>query len=273
MNKPEIFMMDMPQLGKSRTIRVWMPSNYEQDNDRHFPVLYMHDGQNLFDRETAAYGEIWDVHTAVENLMTSKGFSGAIIVGIDNAPGLERLDEYSPWQCERLEELKALGDYQRDIGGDGVKYGKFLTETLKPYIDAHFRTLTDRENTGVAGSSMGGFISLYLGVEYPEIFGMIGAFSTAAWFADKALAEHLSHLNSSFKTKWYLDIGTEETSSSNVKDFNKLYVDGTLAIEGQLLSLGVQKENLKVVVEEGATHFELAWARRFPEAFAWLFGL
>jgi len=273
MSKLDIFTMEIPQLGKSRTIRVWTPPNYDSNTDKKYPVLYMHDAQNLFDRSTAAYGEIWDVHTAIEKLMSEKGYAGIIIVGIDNGPGLERLDEYSPWVSERIEELKELGDYKRDIGGEGVRYGKFIVDTLKPMIDSNYRTLADRENTGVAGSSMGGFISLYLGAEYPEVFGKIGAFSTAAWFADESLAKHLQKINSEVQTRWYLDIGTEETSNANVKDFNKLYIEGTLAIEKQLLSLGVPESDVKVVIEEGATHFELAWARRFPEAFVWLFEL
>lgn len=231
MKAPEIFEISMPQLEKSRTIRVWTPSDYQVSLDKRYPVLYMHDGQNLFDRETAAYGEIWDVHTAIETLMKKGEFGGVIVVGIDNAPDLERLDEYSPWVSERIEEMKEIGGYDRVIGGQGIQYGQFLVETLKPHIDSHYRTLSDRENTGVAGSSMGGFISLYLGVEYPDVFSKIGAFSTAVWFADKALFKHLSKLDLSYKTKWYLDIGTEETSNKNVEGFNKLYVDGTLAVE------------------------------------------
>lgn len=271
MHTPEIFTMDMPQLSKTRNIRVWTPSNYESEPTRRFPVLYMHDAQNLFDKQTAAYGEIWDVHTAVEKAMKEKDFKGIIIVGIDNAPGLERLDEYSPWISERANELKELGEFTRDIGGEGVHYGEFLVDTLKPYIDDHYRTIPDRDHTGVAGSSMGGFISLYLGAQYPEIFGKIGAFSTAAWFADRALTSHLNKIDKNYRTRWYLDIGTEETSNQNVKDFNKLYVDGSLAIEKQLLDLGVPRDDVKLVIEEGANHFETAWARRFPAAFDWIF--
>ncbi len=271
MNTPIVFNMHIPQLSKERTIRVWTPSTYESHPDERFPVLYMHDGQNLFSRETAAYGEIWDVHTAVESLMATENFPGVIIVGIDNAPGFERLDEYSAWPCEVEDQLRERGEFEGVIGGGGVGYGKFIVETLKPYIDAHYRTRPDRENTGVAGSSMGGVISLYLGAEYPEVFSKIGAFSTAGWFAVNGLTEHLKALNTTYRSKWYLDVGTEETSSKNVDNFNEIYVQGTLAIEQLLKSVGVSETDIKVVVEEGATHFELAWARRFPEAFKWLY--
>ena len=273
MHSLEIFEMDMPQLGKNRTIRVWTPPGYASDVETRYPVLYMHDAQNLFDRETAAYGEIWDVHTAVEGIMAKRGFGGIIIVGVDNAPGLERLDEYSPWISERVEELKALGEFKRPIGGEGVQYGRFLVETLKPLIDAKYRTLPDRDHTGVAGSSMGGFISLYLGVAYPHIYGKVGAFSTAAWFADEALSEHLGKVDLSLPIRWYLDIGTNETSNEKVENFNDIYVEGTIALEKRLLELGVPRKDLKVVIEEGAAHNELAWAGRFSEAFEWLFEL
>ena len=136
-----------------------------------------------------------------------------------------------------------------------------------------YRTFTDRESTMVAGSSMGGFISLYLGVEYPDVFGKVGAFSTAAWFADQALLTHLQKIDTSKVTKWYLDIGTNETSNKNIENFNDIYVQGTLALEKALLQLGVAQTDIKVVVEADATHFETAWARRFPDALAWLFDL
>ena len=267
----DIFNMNMPQLGKERTIRVWLPKGYDAHPERRYPVLYMHDAQNLFDRETAAYGEIWDVHTTLEAFMSTKGYEGAIVVGIDNAPGLERLDEYSPWVSERVDELKELGEYQRDIGGEGEAYGRFLVETLKPLIDEKYRTHAEREHTGVAGSSMGGFISLYLGLTYPDVFSKIGAFSTAAWFADVALHKLIETVDLSKPIKWYLDIGTEETSNSKIENFNQIYVEGTLAIQKQLIDLGVPEDSVMVVVEEGAPHFETAWARRFPKAFEWLF--
>ena len=258
MNEPLIFNMAIPQLSKERTIRVWTPSTYLENPELRYPVLYMHDAQNLFSRETAAFGEIWDVHTAVENIMTTNPFEGVIIVGIDNAPGFERLDEYSPWPCEVMEQLKERGEFEGVIGGGGIGYGRFIVETLKPYIDTHYRTLPSREHTGVAGSSMGGFISLFLGVAYPEVFSKVGAFSTAVWFAEKALTEHMKTLDVTYKTKWYLDIGTEETSSKNVDNFNEIYIQGTLAVEKMLKSLGVPEDDVKVVIEEGATHFELA---------------
>ena len=271
MSSLDIFDTQMPELGKNRTIRVWTPPGYDAHPEKRYPVLYMHDAQNLFDRETAAYGEIWDVHTAIEKMMAANAFEGVIVVGVDNAPGLERLDEYSPWISERVNELKALGEFSRIPGGEGIAYGKFMVETLKPLIDSKYRTIEDREHTAVAGSSMGGFISLYLGVAYPEVYSKVGAFSTAAWFADQALFEHMKKVDLTMPIRWYLDIGTNETSNEKVENFNDIYVEGTLALEKQLLELGVPRDDVKVVIEEDAGHNELAWAGRFPEAFRWLY--
>ena len=269
----DVIEMKMTALNKMKTVRIWKPKTYQEQSNKKYPVIYMHDGQNLFELETAKHGAIWDVHTTVESLMTMKDFEGAIVVGIDYAPGLERLDELSPWVTERIEDMKASGYFQRAVGGEGFGYADFIVNQLKPYIDSHYRTLADREHTLVAGSSMGGLMSLYLGAAYPDVFGKICAMSTAAWFADQALTEQLKKIDLSQKTMWYLDIGTQETSSEQVDNFNQIYLEGTYAIEKLLLSQGVPSTDIKMIVETGGTHFETAWARRLPAALEWLFQL
>lgn len=231
----ELFEMEMPELGKMRKIRVWLPEAYQENPEQRFPVMYMHDAQNLFDVKDVAYGMIWDAHTAVQGLFDSQnliasqnpvdtretidvagGFSGCLIVGIDNAPGLERLHEYSPWSSEAAKALKDLASVEGDIGGEGEAYGRFIVKSLKPFIDQRYRTLSSREHTTVIGSSMGGFISLYLGSEYPEVFSKVGAFSTAVWFEEERLLKQLEKVNPALETMWYLDVGTEETSNDSV---------------------------------------------------------
>ena len=156
-----------PQLDNQRDIFVYLPPSYAS-SDRHFPVLYMHDGQNLFDAETSFAGE-WQVDESME-LLSEEGIE-AIVVGIPNA-GNDRLDEYSPFAMSNLG------------GGKGDSYLEFIVQTLKPLIDVDFRTLPDRENTSILGSSMGGLISLYAFFRYPNIFGAAGAMSPAFWFAN-----------------------------------------------------------------------------------------
>lgn len=263
----------IPQLDCTRTIRIWLPPDYSLNNNS-YPVIYMHDGQNLFDRETAAYGEIWDAHGAVLQLMQEHPtFKGAIIVGIDNANGLKRLDEYSPWVSPVVETMKSLKVTDRPVGGDGEAYSRFIVETLKPFVDGHYRTRIEREHTYLVGSSMGGFISLYMGAKFPHLFAGIGAFSTAAWFAQEPLVKCLSGIALEPKLRWYLDVGTEETSNEAIEDFNTMYIEGTIACTDALKAAGVSKEQIKTLIVEGAIHNEKDWAVRLPEALRWLLQL
>jgi predicted alpha/beta superfamily hydrolase len=274
MCKIETFNVTIPYTGLPRRVWVCLPSGYATSEKR-YPVLYMHDGQNLFDESTSYAGVTWEAHIALEKAMIRGESDGVILVGIDNASidGNEvvgRLDEYSPWINTELKSMMSAR-ITRDVGGYGDKYAKFLALTLKPMIDAKYRTLTNRENTGVAGSSMGGFISLYIGLVYDDIFSKIGAFSTAAWFKQDELIKLIHEHGPDTNSKWYLDIGTKETSSDEVAEFNQIYLDGTMAIYDTLLQVGVKEDCIKLVVDEGAQHNEAAWARRFPNAFQWLF--
>lgn len=269
MSQLEIHEMFMPQLNRQRTIRIWLPDGYKKDTRHRYPVLYMHDGQNLFEKHTAAYGEIWDVQGAMHKLMQEHIFRGGIVVGIDNARSVKRMDEYSPWVNENVDELGS----HHPMGGEGEAYARFIVETLKPQVDARYRTLPNRRHTGVAGSSMGGFISLYMGARYPHIFSMVGAFSTAVWFKEDALHESLRSMDLRYPVRWYLDVGTKETSNPKISDFDRVYVQGTKDVRAQLLEIGVPESSIRMVIEDGAIHNEKDWARRLPNALRWLFQL
>ena len=270
----ECHVLSMTPLNRERTVRVWLPPGYDESSHK-YPVIYMHDGQNLFDQSTAAYGAIWDAHLAVEDLMAQygDGFHGAIIVGIDNAPGLQRLDEYSPWFSQSVAKLKDLTPEEAVRGGEGEQYGRYLVETLKPWVDANYRTKPDRESTVVAGSSMGGLISLYLGATYPQVFSGVGAFSTAAWFAQEELVNCLEEGRNLNALRWYLDVGTKETSNEAIESFNQLYIDGTIACKEALETALVQPEHIKMLIVENGIHNERDWAIRLPEALKWLLKL
>jgi hypothetical protein len=162
-----------PQLRNTRDIQVYLPPSYKASG-RHYPVIYMHDGQNLFDPELSFAGE-WGVDETMERL-APVGFEG-IVVAIPNMGG-ERAHEYSPWVDPR------------GGGGKGDAYLDFITDTLKPQIDGRFRTLRDREHTGIVGSSMGGLISLYGFLRAPGVFGFCGAMSPSLWFANRAMFEY-----------------------------------------------------------------------------------
>lgn len=259
----------IPYTNLMRTLRIYLPTGYD-DSVESFPVIYMHDAQNLFDVKTSSYGHIWDIKTFLDRHyeQTKDKF---IVVGIDNYEGgFNRLDEYSPWVNSSLKTSELTPEITEDVGGLGVKYIDFLVNKLKPYIDNNFKTKPEREFTSIIGSSMGGLISLYAGLNYPEIFSKVGAFSTAVWFAKNEILEQTSNYKPNLVTKWYLDIGTNETSNDEVDEFNSLYLGGTIEIFEAFKKIGVSEENILLVVDKGGIHNEKYWAKRFPNAFNFL---
>lgn len=247
-----------PQLDNRRDILVYLPPSYRH-SARRYPVLYMHDGQNLFDQATSYCGE-WEVDETMETL-SQEGVE-AIVVGIPNL-GAERLSEYSPFSDPRYG------------GGRGDAYLAFIVETLKPLIDGDFRTLPEREHTGIMGSSMGGLISFYAFFHRPETFGFAGAMSPSLWFNRQAIFDYMSQAPFT-PGRIYLDIGTNECSD--------LLID-RIALRGrsrhfhehirQMYLLLREKgyhprQHVRYVEEWGAIHHELAWARRLREALRFL---
>ncbi|WP_233498181.1 alpha/beta hydrolase [Meiothermus sp. QL-1] len=234
-----------PELGNQRDIRVYLPPSYRQ-SERRYPVLYMHDGQNLFDEATSYVGE-WQVDENMEAL-AREGLE-AIVVGIPNM-GLERLDEYSPFRDPRYG------------GGRGARYLRFIVETLKPFIDDELRTLPGRAHTAIAGSSMGGFISLCAYHLYPQVFGGAGVMSPSFWFAEGAIY-HLVEKTPRAPGRLYMDVGHLELSLSGVD--SRRYLEDVRRMHRLLLQkgwrLGVDYHYLE---DPAGAHHEAHWARRFP---------
>ena len=225
-----------PQLENERDLYVYLPPSYGK-SDRRYPVLYMHDGQNLFDRATS-FGEEWEVDQTLE-AASADGLE-AIVVGIPNTPG--RLDEYSPWH-----------DRRHDAGGKGQAYLDFVVDTVKPIVDRDFRTLSGRESTGIAGSSMGGLISLYAFFRRPDVFGFTGVMSPALWFAGHSVFPFLEK-HRKVEGRIYLDVGTNE-GSEELHDVRRL--------KDLLERKGYRRgHDLLYVVELGGAHNERAWRRR-----------
>ena len=162
----------MPQLDRNRKIWIYLPPGYDV-SDKNYPVMYMHDGQNLFDSNTSYSGE-WEVDETLNKLYQEKGFE-LIVIGIDNG-GDKRLDEYSPWKN------KNYG------GGEGEAYVDFIVKNLKPYVDKNYKTISDKNNTAIMGSSMGGLISYYAALKHPDVFGKTGVFSPSFWFSNESFA-------------------------------------------------------------------------------------
>lgn len=241
---PTIF--EIPQLNRKRTIRLYLPPNYSTGGL--FPVIYMHDGQNLFDNATSFAGE-WKVDEILDSLYTYRGFS-AIVVAIYNDEK-ERINEYSPWKNDSL-----------GIGGDGEKYVKFIVNTLKPFIDRHYRTLSGRENTAIMGSSMGGLISLYAALEYPDVFGKAAIFSPSLWFSPK-MNIYLQKYKRKKVQQLYFLVGEKE-GVGMVEDLNR-----TLEL---LKNAGFDDEYyVKTKIAPDGRHAEWFWSREFGEAIRYLY--
>jgi predicted alpha/beta superfamily hydrolase len=243
----KIINSDFPMKSLNTTRRIWiyLPMNYETSDEK-YPVLYMHDGQNLFDVLTSYSGE-WGVDETMQKL-EKEGKLKLIIVGIDNG-GNARNDEYTPWKNDEYG------------GGNGAAYGKFIVEELKPFIDKNYQTKPDKNNTGTMGSSLGGLISMYLGMEYPKIFGKIGAFSPAFWWSEQC-EKKVENQGLIPNTKIYLNAGLAE---------HKWITSGTKRMEKTLQKVGYSNEKLTTKYIEGGTHSEKFWQSQFEDAVLWLF--
>ena len=236
--------MYMPTLDRKRRIWVYLPQDYE-NSEKSYPVLYMHDGQNVFDASTSFAGE-WQVDETLTRL-EDEGHYGIIVVAIDNG-GAHRLDEYSPFINP------SYG------GGEGDAYLDFIIGTLKPRVDSVFRTLPDAKHTGIMGSSMGGLISHYAHFRDPEVFGRAGIFSPSYWFSD----QYYSYTESVGKTdsaRLYLLAGAKENTIAN----------GAQAMFDQLTGMGYSEQEVKLLIPSDGVHSEWFWAREFADAVKWLF--
>ncbi|MBN8680110.1 MAG: T9SS type A sorting domain-containing protein [Chitinophagales bacterium] len=253
---PNVVLLDndfyIPQLDRYRKIWIYLPPDYNTTAKK-YPVLYMHDGQNLFDQNTSAFGE-WEVDESL-NTLHAQGDWGCIVVGIEN-DGQFRLDEYSPWVNPQYG------------GGQGDEYLSFLVNTLKPYIDANYRTLPGRLTTAIAGSSMGGLISMYAFSERQDIFSKAGIFSPAFWFADNEPVNHVaSHLKQGSARVYFL-AGADEENNGNQSNY---VVEDMQAVADAMTTAGFTPSEKSFNVISDGKHSEWFWAREFPDAYEWLF--
>ena len=239
-------------LHEPRNVIVYLPPGYNDGLTR-YPVLYMHDGQNLFDSATAFLNQEWGVDELVETLIPEGQMQPVIIVGIYNTE-MKRLEEYTPMRD------------QRGQGGRARMYGRLIIEDLKPFIDAEYRTLRGAVHTGMGGSSLGGLVSLYLGLQHPDTFGKLLVMSPSIWWAKRAILREVNKLPRKLDLKIWLDTGTCEGDNpqsciSNLRDLRDL-----------LLSKGWQLgQDLSYVEDQGAGHDEKAWGFRMRQALTFLY--
>jgi len=232
----------IPQLDRYRRIWIYLPDSYKTSNKK-YPVLYMHDGQNVFDEATSGFGE-WGVDEALDSL--GPQHKEIIVVGIDNGAD-KRLNEYSPYNMQKYGK------------GEGDQYVDFLARTLKPYIDKHYRTRKDGKNTFVAGSSMGGLISFHAILKYPKVFGGAGVFSPAFWITPQ-LKNIDPEKAKKVKGKIYF-YGGQLESESMVPDM--------LNVFDQMKRHS--KAKMQTVIRAEGKHNEPSWRNEFPLFYKWLF--
>lgn len=235
----------MSDLDRLRNVRLYLPPSYHT-TENHYPVIYMHDAQNLFDEKTAYAGE-WEVDESLNQLAEKQGFE-VIVVGIDNGAEL-RMNELSPWENKRFGEAQ------------GKQYMDFIVEVVKPYIDTNFRSKPERLSTAIMGSSMGGLISHYAVHAYPEVFSKAGIFSPSYWYSQDVFS-FTQFKKAPLDARLYVMFGDKE-GNGMIADTDRM--KRQLAQQGH-----PRKHTLFKRVPEGE-HNELLWKTQFTEAVQWLF--
>ena len=250
----------------ARNVDVWLPAGYLQEPGRRYPVLYMHDGQNLFDPATSYGGVDWGVDEAMTRLIDAGELRPAIIVGIWSTS--QRREEYMPQRAvQGRVNFNVPGAPDAEAGEIiSDRYLAFLVEELKPFIDAAYRTLPDRADTYVMGSSMGGLVSQYAMSRYPEVFGGAACVSTH-WPAGEGIAldDFAGHLPDPATHRYYFDFGTA-TLDSTYEPYQRR-ADEILRKAGY-----VEGQNWITLRFEGAEHSERAWRLRVDQPLRFLIG-
>ncbi len=242
---PNVFILDsdlwMPQLQRKRRIWLKLPESYSGSNQE-YPVIYMHDGQNLFDQATSFSGE-WSIDETIDQAV-GDCWSDVIVVGIDNG-GEYRIDELSPWINTEYNE-----------GGEGEAYAQFMVENLKPLIDSAFRTIEDREHTVVMGSSLGGLISMYIWANYNDVFARAAIFSPAFWF-NQEIFDFVEGNPVALNSEIYFVCGNNE-SNSMVPDMEQM--------KNIVVANGLLPDQIQYSVYSGGQHNEAYWDIYFEQA-------
>ncbi|MGA7421170.1 MAG: alpha/beta hydrolase-fold protein, partial [Candidatus Sulfotelmatobacter sp.] len=235
----------------TRFLRVWLPPGYDdaENSGRHYPVLYLNDGQNLFETATSFTGVEWQADEAADRLIREGAVPPMIIVGIDNA-GKDRIREYMPHRSMHPMMLRVQGRY----------YPDFLMKEVMPFVERAYRVAAGPENTGVGGSSLGALIALYTAMARPGVIGRLLVESPSLW------ASHRQAIKESRSVRiWperiYLGVGTAEAGSA---ERSQSVVDDVRELAAILRRAVLSEKRLRLVIKDGAGHNEAAWAERFP---------
>ena len=230
-------------LPAARDVLVYLPPGYEREAPRRYPVLYLHDGQNLFDGATAYIpGQDWRVGQTAGALIREQAIEPVIVVGIYNT-GHTRVEEYTQSPCPRLK-----------VGGKADLYGRLIVEELKPFIDSRYRTRAGACDTGLGGSSLGGLVTAYIGLRHPGVFGKLAVVSPSVWWDGRRILDDVKSLESKTGARIWLDMGTEEGPRA---------INDARLLRDALLAKGWSLDrDLRYHEARGARHTETAWAQR-----------
>jgi predicted alpha/beta superfamily hydrolase len=237
-----------------RILRILLPDDYETSK-KSYQVLYMHDGQNLFEDETAYGGHSWGIYEIIKELKTKQKIEDLIIVGIDNSD--LRFFEYSPWKNTTY--INRFGG--QPVGGMGDLYADFIVYSVIPFIESHYRVKKNKKDRMIAGSSLGGYISAYMGAKYPDLFGVVGVFSLASWFNEDDFINYINKASLTKDQKFFISIGSNETSSDEYSHFNEIYLSNSRNLKQLLDKKGIDQI---FYIETDDVHHELAWRKVFP---------
>lgn len=242
-----------------RFLRVWLPPAYDdaENRDRRYPVLYLNDGQNLFEPATSFTGVEWQVDETADRLIRENIIAPMIIVGIDNA-GKARLREYMPYRSLQPMMMRV----------EGKRYPDFLFNEVAPFVARNYRVATGSENTGLGGSSLGALIALYTVIVRPNLIGKLLIESPSLWVSNRQIIR-ASRSVKEWPQRISLGTGAAEAGDP---DRDRSVVDDVRELNAILRRGGLDEHRLRLVIEEGGTHNESAWARRFPEALRFLYG-
>lgn len=257
MSKIESFEIDIPQFKRTRTVWVYLPDDYKQVGEPS-PVIYMHDGQNLFYDKLTAYRKAWHVDKVMDEIYKTTG-RGAIIVGVE-CYDRRRLSEYSPWKISPAALMKARKDVAKDKGnrgGEGKQYAEFFTKTLKTAVDAKYNTNKERHATAIIGSSMGGFISCYIALNHQRLYETMGLFSTYSQFNRGAFERFMKNTPQTLPQYALICCGGKELEEVNG---SKRMQNDALRLYNQLSKRGIACE---LLLNSQYNHYETAWGEYF----------
>jgi enterochelin esterase-like enzyme len=243
----------------SRFLRVWLPPGYDNGENagRHYPVLYLNDGQNLFEPATAFAGVEWQVDETADRLIRDGAVPPLIIVGMDNT-GRERIREYMPYRSMHPRMLRVQGRH----------YPDFLMKEVMPFVEHNYRVATGPENTGLGGSSLGGLIALYTAMARPGVIGRLLLESPSLWASGRQLIRESRSVRI-WPERIFLGVGTAEAGNA---ERSRSVVDDVRELAAIMRRAVLSERRLRLVIKERAGHNEAAWAERFPEALGFLFG-